>query len=120
MTDKPGSEIPHPTPASPGLEQTVLERLGFAILEEQKLKRRWNIFFRLLFVSAILVPMLVVLMAVMLVGHTGARPLAVRYTALIELEGTIEPDSPASADNVIAGLRDAFESKGTVGVIIRA
>ncbi len=116
MTDQPGPETPpsSPPPAAPA-GASILERLAFASLDEQRLKRRWGIFFKLLFVSY-----LVVVTLLIATSDRPSRPLAVRYTALVELEGTIEPDSAASADNVIAGLRAAFEDKGTVGVIIRA
>ena len=120
MSEQPGSPDSSPPASASRTDQAVLERLAFAILEEQKLKRRWNIFFRLLFASVILIPMLVLLMGVMFASHTGTRPLAIRYTAVIDLDGAIEPESNSNADTVIAGLRDAFESKGTVGIIIRA
>jgi protease-4 len=41
------------------------------------------------------------------------------HTALVELEGVIAVDEKASADNVVTGLRDAFEDKNTKGVILR-
>ena len=116
MTDQPESE-PSPTSSSPAapVGPSILERLAFASLDEQRLKRRWGIFFKLLFVSYVILITLVITLS-----DRPSRPLVARYTALVELEGTIEPDSAASADNVIAGLRAAFEDKGTVGVIIRA
>ena len=116
MTDQPGSESSpsSPSPAAP-VGPSILERLAFASLDEQRLKRRWGIFFKLLFVSYVILITLVITLS-----DRPSRPLVARYTALVELEGTIEPDSAASADNVIAGLRAAFEDKGTVGVIIRA
>ncbi|MEK7734366.1 MAG: S49 family peptidase [Pseudomonadota bacterium] len=116
MTDQPGSESSpsSPSPAAP-VGPSILERLAFASLDEQRLKRRWGIFFKLLFLSYVILITLVITLS-----DRPSRPLVARYTALVELEGTIEPDSAASADNVIAGLRAAFEDKGTVGVIIRA
>ncbi|MEK7840389.1 MAG: S49 family peptidase, partial [Pseudomonadota bacterium] len=116
MTDQPESEQ-SPTSSSPAapVGPSILERLAFASLDEQRLKRRWGIFFKLLFVSYVILITLVITLS-----DRPSRPLVARYTALVELEGTIEPDSAASADNVIAGLRAAFEDKGTVGVIIRA
>jgi protease-4 len=41
------------------------------------------------------------------------------HTAVVEIDGIIGPDQKASADNVIEGLRDAFEHKKTKGVIVR-
>ncbi len=46
----------------------------------------------------------------------GAKEQAHR---LVELKGVIAPDKEASADNIIEGLRDAFENDKAVGVILR-
>ena len=93
----------------------LLERLAFASLNEQRRSRRWTIFFRLLFLFAIFFLPLIVL-----IGALSERPFTGRYTALVDMDGIIAPDSLASADNVISGLRAAFESKATVGVILRS
>ena len=42
------------------------------------------------------------------------------HTALIDVEGVISADSLANADNVISGLRAAFENKSTQGIVLRA
>ncbi len=96
-----------------GEGREVLERLAFAALEEQRRARRWGIFFK--FFYGVLF-----LLFILLSVDWHAPRLAKRYSALVDLEGVIEPDGPASADNVIAGLRAAFADKGTVGVILRA
>lgn len=116
MSEQPGSPDSSPPSSAPKTDQTVLERLAFASLDEQRLKRRWGIFFKSLFAGYVLLITLVVTLS----DRPGSRPLAVRHTAVVDLDGTIEPDSNANADTVIAGLRDAFESKGTAGIIIRA
>lgn len=98
-----------------GWERDVLERLAFAALNEQRRARRWGIFFKLLF-AGLLIAFFLWLQS----GNWGQATLAGRYTALVDLDGTIGPNSEASADNVISGLRAAFESKSTAGVILRA
>lgn len=121
MTDKPlEGEGPKPDSAKPkerpdDWERGVLERLAFAALNEQRKARRWGIFFKLFFVIY-----LVVVLVLAQSAQLGGKPLAARYTALVDLEGVIDTESPANADNVITGLRSAFESKATVGVILRA
>ena len=95
-------------------ERGVLERLAVASLDEQRKQRRWGIFFKLFFATYLLV---VLLMA--LSGSWGEKALANRYTALVEMDGVIEANGSADADMIISGLRAAFESKATVGVILR-
>ncbi len=41
------------------------------------------------------------------------------HTALVEIKGVIADDSEAGADNVISGLRSAFEDEETKGIILR-
>ena len=98
----------------PSWERGVLERLAVASLDEQRKQRRWSIFFKLFFATYLLV---VLLMTVG--GPWGEKALGNRYTALVELDGVIEANGPADADTIISGLRAAFESKATVGVILR-
>jgi protease-4 len=99
----------------PSWERKTLEKLAFAALDEQRKARRWGIFFKLFFAVY-----LVVLLIFMLSGSWGEKPLAGRYTAIVDLDGEISADSMASADSVIAGLRAAFEDKAAAGVILRA
>ena len=117
MTDKPTAVEPaKPAPErSERWERDLLERLAFASLNEQRKARRWGIFFKLFFVAYLLV-----LLILAQSDQWGGKTLATRYTALVDLEGVIEGEGRASADNVITGLRSAFESKATVGIVLRA
>lgn len=116
MTD---NENPSPAPSgAPGRpshwERDLLERLAFASLTEQRRARRWGIikFF-------IVILLLVILLLSQSADWSGAR-LATRHTALVDLDGEIGANTLASADNVISGLRAAFASTSTAGVILRA
>jgi protease-4 len=117
VTDGNGNERSGAAPEAPtaGWERDLLQRLAFASLTEQRRARRWSIFFKLFFALYLLLFLLLVLGA-----GLGGHGLTSRYTALIELQGTIASDTEASADNVIAGLRNAFEDKSAVGVVVRA
>lgn len=101
--------------APPNWEREVLEKLAFAALEESRKTRRWGLFFKL-FIAVYMVVLLLLAQA----GSWNEKPFAGRYTALIEIEGVIAPDSDASADNVITALRSAFEDKAVAGVILRS
>jgi len=98
-----------------GWERELLEKLAFASLEESRKTRRWGMFFKI-FIAVYLV----VLLLLMQSGSWGEKALAGRYSALVALDGEISADSNASADKVVKGLRDAFEDKAAVGVILLA
>ena len=98
-----------------GWERELLEKLAFASLEESRKARRWGIFFKI-FIAVYLVIVLLIMQS----GTWGEKALASRYTALVELDGEISADSNANADNIIKGLRDAFEDKAAIGVILHA
>lgn len=103
------------TGTDPEWQRRTLEKLAFASLEEGRKTRRWNIFFKL-FIAVYLVVLLVLAQ----VDFRGDKSLSGTYTALIELDGPIDSDGPASADHVITGLRAAFQDKGAAGIILRA
>ncbi len=96
-------------------ERDLLERLAFASLTEQRRARRWGIFFKMFFAAY-----LVLLLAIALSDNWGGKALTSRHTALIDMQGVISADSLANADNVISGLRAAFENKTTRGIVLRA
>jgi protease-4 len=95
-------------------ERQVIEKLARAALDEQRKSRNWGIFFKAL--------TFIYLFALLFVafGWLGGRePLPGDHTALVELNGVIAADTHANADVISQGLQDAFESKGTKGVILR-
>lgn len=95
-------------------ERELLTRLASASLQEQRRARRWGIFFKL----ALLV-YLIALLVVYLPADFATPGVSKKHTALVEIAGVIAEDSDFSADQVISGLRAAFEDDGTVGVILR-
>ncbi|WP_332671856.1 S49 family peptidase [Aromatoleum sp.] len=97
-------------------ERKVLERLASEGLVEQRRRRRWGIFFKLLgfaYLTAI----------IYLLGDWGdtADQLADRegYTAMVSIHGVIDSGSEASAEQVIASLQDAFADTAVRGVVLR-
>jgi protease-4 len=97
-------------------QQDIINRLAFAALNEQRRARRWNIFFKaLLFAYLFLVMMMIYFPS----EPTTAKLTTGKHTALIEVSGVISDATPANADNIITGLRNAFKDKNTAGVIIR-
>jgi protease-4 len=109
------SETTEPGKKTDNWERGVLERVALAAVQEQRRARRWGIFFKLFFAAYLLV------LLVMVYGdQRKPGSLSKNFTALIEMDGTIAPDSPATADNVIGSLRAAFEAKNTAGIVLRA
>ena len=92
----------------------MINRLAFSSLKEQRAARRWGIFFKLL---------MFVYLALILYLYTPDFDLDVaegnKHTALVDLKGVIAADEDANADNIIEGLRDAFEDENSAGVILR-
>ena len=106
---------PEPPLRSVAWERETLEKLAFATLAEQRTRRRWNIFFRFVFVA------LVLLGVALAFGFPGGDMESVgTHSALIEIDGTIESGGGSgSADSVIPALNRAFSDAGAVGVILR-
>jgi protease-4 len=103
-----------PGASSMGWERQAIERVALAAIQEQRRARQWGIFFKLL--------LFIYLFALLFIGMGwfGKRePAAAKHTALVQLEGVISPSTQASAENVMAGLQDAFKDKRTQGVILR-
>lgn len=96
-------------------QHDLITRLAFASLNEQRRTRRWNIFFKSLFMAYLL---LLFIMAFVPVDG-GSKMSKGMHTALIEVNGLIADNTEASADNIISSLRKAFKDKNTKGIILR-
>ncbi|MDT7834551.1 signal peptide peptidase SppA [Aquabacterium sp. OR-4] len=95
------------------LERTV-DRLSSELLHDRRNERRWRIFFRLAWL------MLVTAVAWALFAQRGSHSApSTPHTALVELRGEIAADTEASAEQLIAGLRDAFADSGAQAVVLR-
>lgn len=94
--------------------QDALERLAGAGLKEQKTARRWNVFFK-----ALLFIYLFILLFFMLGWLGDVKSKTGKHTALIDIAGVIEPGGEVNADSVMGSLRDAYEDRGTQGIILR-
>lgn len=98
----------------PGWEKELVEKLATEALKEQRRRRRWGIFFKLIAV--------VYVGALIWIGtgnSMGEKIEMGTHTALVDLEGVIASDTLASADRINHSLRAAFENTGSVGVILR-
>ncbi|UCH46728.1 MAG: S49 family peptidase [Betaproteobacteria bacterium] len=96
-------------------ERDVITTLARDALAEQKRARRWGIVFKSL---TFLYLFLLLFIALGWLGKGDAIDTG-DHTAVVELNGIIAPDAQANADDVVAGLKDAFEADGTKAVVLR-
>ncbi len=104
---------PKPTTQPPAMEQT-LAHLARELLRDRRSERRWRIFFRLAWLSVVGLT----LWALAAQRSTGLAPNT-PHTALVEVRGEIAAETEASAEQLIAGLKGAFEDPNARGVVIR-
>jgi protease-4 len=96
-------------------ERQVLGNLASSAIKEQRLSRRWGIFFKLmtLFYIGLFI------LALFTLGRSGHGEPTIDHTALISIDGEIDAGGNNSADKVIAALNDAFEAKHAKGIVIK-
>lgn len=95
-------------------EREIVTQLAEASLKEQRRSRRWGIIFKVLTFAYIGV-------IIFMLNNTDLTTVTTegKHTALVDLNGVISDAEKASADNIVTGLRDAFENENTAGVILR-
>lgn len=97
-----------------GWERGVLEKLVLATLAEQRAARRWRIFFRLAWL--LLLAGLVWTLASNEMASNASK--SAPHTAVVNIKGEIADGAEASAENVLAALRGAFEDQGSQAVVL--
>ena len=108
QTSQPSQPVAAPAWSGP------LEQLAREYLRDRRSERRWRIFFRLMWVGLLALAVWASLAA----RNTTSVPSG-PHTALVEVRGEISPDAEASAENVVAALRAAFEDEGAQAVVLR-
>jgi protease-4 len=97
-------------------ERELLNKVVMASMTETRRSRRWGIFFKLLtFAYLFLLLALLIWSGDLDVSQASLT----EHTALVKVDGLITPETKASADKIVTGLRNAFEDKKTKGVILR-
>ena len=116
MSDISNAKDPASQSGPTSWERELLQKLVLASVNEHRRSRRWGIFFKLLTFAY-----LTLLLGMLLWSDDldVSQAALKEHTALVEISGVIAPDTKASADKIVTGLRKAFEDKKTKGVILR-
>ncbi len=94
-------------------ERATLEKLVFATIREQQAARRWKMFTRFMWLA--------ILGAIVWLVYSSAdmaSATSTPHTAVVEIKGEIASGAEASAENVVAALRSAFDDEGAVAVVL--
>jgi protease IV len=107
------SIVKEDSPQNLGWERSVLERLAFSALEEQRTARRWKLIGRVIWLIIFL------LLAWFGFGFgDSTKKVHSAHTALVEIKGEIASGSDAGADPVVTAMRSAFEDEGAKAVVL--
>jgi len=94
-------------------EQKTIEKIASNSLIEQRRARRWGIFFKLITLLYI---------GIIIYGFNSISPTGIpsneKITALVKLDGVIGSNLEVNADDVIKGLKEAYDHQGTEAVIL--
>jgi protease-4 len=107
-----GTPAPYARPALAW--ETTTEQLARAMLQDRRRERRWRVFFRLCW---LLVG--VALVYALLTARNRTPGPTGPHTALIEVRGEISADGEASAENLVPGIKSAFEDDDAKAIVLR-
>ncbi len=94
-------------------EREALEKIALSALGEQKIARRWGIFFK----SITFLYLFVLLFFAFGASHTKGS--SGNHTALIEINGVIGEKEEVNAKDFFESVQRAYESRGTKGIILK-
>jgi len=103
------------TDSNSSWERELVTKLANEALLEQRKRRRWGIFFKLLTFAYVTFLLIVMVDWSSRGDLTGGK----KHTAMVELTGLIAPGTDASAERITTALQAAFKDKNTQGVVMR-
>jgi protease IV len=110
----PTASAPAPVAAPRPAVEAPLETVARALLQDRRSERRWRVFFRLAWLGIVLALLWGLFVARNHISAPGGP-----HTALVEVRGEIAADTEASAERVVAALKNAFEDKGAQAIVLR-
>jgi len=94
-------------------EREALEKIALSALGEQRIARRWSIFFKSLTFFYLFVLLFLAFSAMQTKGGSG------NHTALIAINGVIGEKDEVNAKAFFESIRRAYDSRGTRGIILK-
>jgi len=94
-------------------EREALEKIALSALGEQRIARRWGIFFK----SITFFYLFVLLFLAFVAMHTKSSSGS--HTALIEINGVIGEKDEVNAKDFFESIQRAYESRGTKGIVLK-
>jgi len=110
----PSPTVASAVPRGPSSFERGMAHFTTQLLRERRAERRWRVFFKL---AWLLLFALIVWAVFVSRSHTGST--SGPHTALIEVRGEIAADSEASAENLVAAIKGAFEDSTSQAVVLR-
>ena len=98
--------------------ETIVQRLAFAAINEQRRSRRWRIFFIILTFIYLTPLMLLAVDLSDLNFFDEEKTSSGKHTAVIKMSGVIASGEEAGSEFIISGLQSAFKNENTAGVIL--
>lgn len=108
------NDIQNTPPEDTKWQRDTIEKLATSALTEQKTARRWSTFFKGLMFAYLFI---ILFLALGWLG--GGKSISGKHTALIDVAGVIESGGDVNADSFMSSLHDAYDDKGTKGIILR-
>ncbi|ALT76228.1 S49 family peptidase [Paucibacter sp. KCTC 42545] len=110
----PEARLTPPEPKLAGYEP-MLAQFAKDYLQDRRSERRWRTFTRLCWLALLAF----LAWALFWQQHHHAPSNSAPHTALVEVRGEIAADSEASAEQIVAALKSAFEDQGSQAVVLR-
>lgn len=98
-----------------GKEWQMLEKMLMTSAIEQRRARRWSVFFKLLTFGYLFGVGYLFMTADARLPTSPSKP----HAAMVDVYGVIADGKDASADNIVSGLREAFENDAAEAIILR-
>lgn len=96
-------------------EQKTINKMLEMTIIEMRARRRWGIFFKLIFIGFFAI----IILSVIYHNNMTAGVSRKAVTAVVNIEGEISADKDASAENIIPLLHKAFDNSAAKAVMLK-